>query len=63
MDTDTDPVKATPEQVTELASAIATQAEAIAEGRVNGPLTAAVHRVRDNADTLLMWVRSIEDRA
>lgn len=49
-------MKATDEQIRELAGAIAAQATAIEEGRVNGPLRAAVKRVRDNADTLLAWM-------
>lgn len=47
--------KATPEQIAELARTIETQANAIAEGRVVGPVRAAVSRLVDNVDTLAAW--------
>lgn len=48
-------MRATLEQVTELAGAIADQAQAIADGTVRGPLNAAAARVRQNAETLEAW--------
>ncbi|HEY0640268.1 MAG TPA: hypothetical protein VGD67_21775 [Pseudonocardiaceae bacterium] len=46
---------ATQEQVTELARAIAAQAQAIADGTVVGPRYAAVRRLAANVDTLQCW--------
>jgi hypothetical protein len=44
-----------PQHVTELAAAIAAQADAIASGRLNGPVHAAVLRLAGNIDTLKVW--------
>lgn len=44
-------------QITELASTIETQANAIAQGTVIGPRYAAVKRLQDNIETLAAWVR------
>jgi hypothetical protein len=44
-----------PQHIVELAQAIATQAEALAEGRVAKPLAAA-KRLAANADTLVIHV-------
>lgn len=49
--------KASPEQVRELANAIASQARAIADGTVNGAVFGAVCRVLHNAETLRAWTR------
>lgn len=48
---------ATDAQITELASAIAAQAEAIATGTLVGPLDGAVRRLLANAETLAAWSR------
>lgn len=47
---------ATEEQIQELASAIAEQASAIADGTLTGPRYAAVRRLINNVDTLRAWV-------
>ena len=47
--------------VRELAATIATQADAIAEGRVIGPVHAAVARLTHNVDTLRAW--TTDDRS
>jgi hypothetical protein len=47
---------ATPDQIRELASAIAGQAQAIADDTLIGPLPAAAARLRDNVATLAAWI-------
>jgi hypothetical protein len=47
---------ATEEQITELANAIAIQAEALAVGLSKGPRYAAIKKMQDNLDTLAHWV-------
>ena len=54
-------MKATTEQITELASTIADQAQAIADGTVIGPLSAATARLIGNVQTLDAWVNSQAD--
>jgi hypothetical protein len=48
--------KAMDAHVTDLASAIAAQAQAIADGTVIGPVYAAVQRLLANANTLAAWI-------
>lgn len=48
--------KAADQQVRELAEVISTQAQAIAEGRLVGPLSMAVDRLVGNVSTLRAWV-------
>ena len=47
---------ATAGQIAELARAIADQAQAIADGRVIGPLPAAAARLTGNVETLAAWI-------
>lgn len=47
---------ATPAQIKEQAQAITTLAEAIAEGKIDGPLYAAAQRLDDMVDTLIAWI-------
>lgn len=47
---------ATEEQIVELASVIASQAQAIADGMVVGPRHSAAKRLADNVDTLTAWI-------
>jgi hypothetical protein len=42
-------------QYRELAATIATQAQAITDGKVTGPIHAAVKRLQGNLDTLAAW--------
>jgi hypothetical protein len=51
-------MSATAEQIAELAAAIADQADAIATGRLVGPLAGATARLLDNARTLDAWARN-----
>lgn len=46
------------EMVRELAGVIAAQAQAIADGRVVGPVPAACKRVMTNAETLFAWSKT-----
>ena len=43
-------------QIRDLAQTIANQAQAIADGKVIGPLFPAVKRLADNVDTLAQWI-------
>lgn len=44
------------EHARDLAATIATQAEAIATGKVTGPMYGAVARLAANVDTLRAWI-------
>jgi hypothetical protein len=56
-------MSATREQIQELAGTIASQAEAIADGRVpEDQLRAAVALLHNNTDTLRKWVPNIRER-
>lgn len=53
-------MSATPSQISELAGAIAAQAEAIEKGTVNGRLLAAAKLLASNIETLVVWVEQAE---
>lgn len=50
-------------QIRQLAGTIAGQADAIDNGTVIGPLSAAVARLAENVDTLRHWVTQSETEA
>jgi tRNA nucleotidyltransferase (CCA-adding enzyme) len=54
-------MSATDEQIRELAEAIANQAQAIADGTVNGSMAAKAKTVRENAETLRVWLAAREE--
>ncbi len=47
---------ATEDQIRDLSSTIAAQAQALADGTVTGPRYAAVLRLSNNVETLAAWV-------
>lgn len=49
-------MNATSKQISELAAAISVQAQAIADDKVVGPISAAVRRLEANVSTLRAWV-------
>lgn len=49
-------MKATTEQIRELASTIASEAEAIATGTFTGPLYGLVSQLSSNVSTLRSWI-------
>lgn len=44
------------DQIADLARHIASKAEAIADGTLQGPRYAAVQNLRDSVDTLAAWI-------